>query len=87
MKCVGCSDLPTKGLRRLANAQGEALVEIDVSLASVRYNRPLTHFLSMYRGYRIFAAEITLQPWSGYHKHTLVQAVEAIWLESIAAGA
>ena len=59
------------------NALGEALVEIDVSLASVRYNRPLTHFLSMYRGYRIVAAEITLQPWSGYHKHTLVQAVEA----------
>jgi hypothetical protein len=59
------------------NALGEALVEIYVSLASVGYNRPLTHFLSMYRGYPIVAAEITLQPWSGYHKHTLVQAVEA----------
>jgi hypothetical protein len=61
------------------HAQGEAAVEIDESLASERYNRPLTHFLSMYRGYRIVAAEITLtlQPWSGYHNHTLVQAVEA----------
>jgi hypothetical protein len=80
MKMTGLT-VNTQVLREVAhistNDDGVALAEIDISLASVRYNRPLNYFLSIYRGYRIVAADIRLMPWSGYHKHSVVQAVEA----------
>jgi hypothetical protein len=65
-----------EALQLTTDGDGVGLFELDLSLAKVRFNRPLNHLLSIYRSHRIVAANVSFVPYCGYSKHNLVQAVE-----------